>query len=71
MHIWDYHLPSDWKPKTHAEWEWFLVRKINYNDLEEIKKDDLVKYFAKIKKGLDRGKQILIEYFLTNYRHGA
>lgn len=38
MWNWDYHLPKDWQPATENEWEWFLVRKLNYGDLTGLKK---------------------------------
>ena len=62
--IWDYNLKNNWKPVTDSEWELFLVRKINYNDLAGIPKARLQKHFPKIKKGLDPGKFLLIDYFL-------
>ncbi len=61
---WDYTLPENWKPETPGEWEWFLVRKINFNDLAGIRKNDIKKFFPAIKKQLDPGKQILLEYYL-------
>lgn len=65
-YIWDYDLPDDWQPTTDAEWEWFLVRKINYNDLTGITKKRLEKHFPYLTQELDPGKRILIEYFLTH-----
>lgn len=64
MFTWDYQIPKDWKPKTPGEWEWFLVRKINYEDLRGITKDILTKYFPHIKMKLDPGKKMLLEYYL-------
>lgn len=64
MFTWDYQIPKDWKPKTPEEWEWFLVRKINYEDLQGITKDILKKYFPHIKMRLDPGKKILLEHYL-------
>lgn len=66
MFTWDYHLPQNWKPVTAAEWEWFLVRKINYNDLEGLDKGVLKKHFPKIAKLLDPGKRMLLDYFLEH-----
>jgi len=63
---WDYDLPDDWKPKTDDEWEWYLVRKINYEDLEGLKKAHLEKYFPAIERYLDPGKRMLIDYYLKN-----
>lgn len=64
MQNWDYDLPKNWKPKTDDQWTWFLVRKINYNDLTGLNKDIIQKYFTKIKRQLDPGKRILLEHFL-------
>lgn len=60
---WDYKLGKNWKPATHKEWEWFLVRKINYDDLEGIDRKTLLKYFENIKSKLDPGKRVLLEYY--------
>lgn len=65
MQNWDYDLPANWKPKTADEWQWFLVRKINYSDLTGLNKNIIQKYFTKIKRQLDPGKRILLEYFLN------
>ena len=59
---WDYDLPDDWKPKTDDEWEWYLVRKINYEDLEGLKKAHLEKYFPAI----ERYKRCLANVFLND-----
>lgn len=64
MYIWDYQVGKNWKPKTRDEWEWFLVRKINYGDLKGITKSILKKYFVRIQKKLDPGKKMLLEYYL-------
>jgi len=64
MWNWDYDLPKNWQPQTDQEWEWFLVRKINYRDFAGLKKEALRKYFPKIKKLLDPGKQLMLENFL-------
>lgn len=61
---WDYDLPKNWKPKTDEEWVWFLVRKINYNDLKGLKKKAIHKYFNKIKNKLDPGKREIFEYYI-------
>lgn len=62
---WDYNLPDDWKPKTPETWGWYLVRKLNYEDLEGINRQILEKYFDKMDKELDPGKRILVTYYLT------
>ena len=61
---WDYDLPDDWTPKTDKEWAWYLVRKINYEDLTGITRANLEQYFPAIQKELDPGKRLMIEYFL-------
>lgn len=66
MWNWDYDLPKDWKPKTDEEWEWFLVRKLNYNDLAGLTREILAKYFPRLDKELDPGKRMLIEYYLSH-----
>lgn len=63
MFIWDYNLPKNWKPTTDKEWEWFLVRKINYDDFTGLHKATVKKYFPKIKKYLDPGKRAMLENF--------
>lgn len=66
---WDYNLSKNWKPKTDQEWEWFLVRKINYNDLTGLNKEAVFKYFNRIRNKLDPGKRNLFEYyFQTKYK---
>lgn len=63
--IWDYNIKNNWQPQTQEQWEWFLVRKINYGDLKGLKKETVVKYFPKIKKLLDPGKREMFERFLN------
>lgn len=65
MQNWDYQLGKNWKPTTKEEWIWFLVRKINYNDLRGIKKEDIKHFFVKIKSQLDPGKRIMLEKFIN------
>ncbi|OGG10790.1 hypothetical protein A3J20_02490 [Candidatus Gottesmanbacteria bacterium RIFCSPLOWO2_02_FULL_42_29] len=62
--IWDYNLDNNWKPVTNSEWELYLIRKINYNDLTGIPKAKLKKHLPGIKKELDPGKFLLIDYYL-------
>jgi len=64
MNIWDYQIAGNWRPKTKEEWQWYLVRKINSDDLTGLKKTILRRYFPLIKGRLDIGKKNLIEYFL-------
>lgn len=67
MYNWDYDLPKNWKPKTDAEWEWYLVRKINYDNWDGIKKRNLKDYFNHIADKLDTGKRkMIISYFEHN-----
>ncbi len=67
MHIWDYNIKDNWKPKNDSQWEWFLVRKINYGDIIGLKKEMIKKYFPKIKKLLDPGKREMFANFLNNH----
>lgn len=62
---WDYDLPDDWQPATDDEWAWYLVRKLNYEDLDGITPEILARYFPNLDKELDPGKRILLEYYLT------
>lgn len=64
MWIWDYKINKNWQPKTDSDWQWFLVRKINYGDFKGINRDILKTYFPKIKNWLDLGKRMMIEDFL-------
>jgi hypothetical protein len=64
---WDYNLPKNWKPTKDTEWQWFLVRKINYDEWHGITKDQLIKYFPIIKNELDRGKRLMLENYLQKY----
>lgn len=65
MQNWDYQLGKKWKATTPEEMEWFLVRKINYNDLDGLKKTDIKLFFPKIKNQLDPGKRIMLEKFIN------
>lgn len=67
MWVWDYNLPKNWHPKTNEEWEWFLVRKINYGDFTGIAKIAVIKYFPKVAPRLDPGKRAMIESFLQKW----
>jgi hypothetical protein len=64
MNIWDYRIKKNWQPKTNEEWQWYLVRKINTDDITGINKTILKKYFPLIKGRIDTGKKSLIKYFL-------
>lgn len=64
MWVWDYQIPKNWQPKTQQDWEWFLVRKINYGDFNGLKREVIKKYFAKIKDKLDPGKRAMLDSFL-------
>ena len=63
---WDYTLPNNWKPTTDKEWEWFLVRKINYDDFTGLTKEKIKQHFPTIKQLLDPGKRAMLEYFITH-----
>lgn len=66
MKIWDYEIAKNWQPTTDAEWKWFLVRKLNYDDFKGLKKKIVKKYFQGIKKLLDPGKRAMLENFINN-----
>lgn len=66
MWIWDYDIPQNWAPKTDREWEWFLVRKINYDEFQGLKKNIVKKYFPNIQRFLDPGKRAMLENFFNN-----
>jgi hypothetical protein len=66
MQTWDYDLPENWQPQTDAEWEWYLVRKINHEDLNGLDKKTIQKYFPAIKDRLDEGKRMLFEFYLEH-----
>ena len=63
--VWDYDIGKNWRPKTEREWLWYLARKINYGDWEGMRKEDLVKYWQKLKNKLDPGKRRMLEHFLA------
>lgn len=65
MFNWDYDLPKNWKPKTDEEWIWYLTRRINYGEFKGLKKEIVKKYFPKIKKFLDQGKRLMLEYYFN------
>lgn len=67
MKLWDYNLPKNWKPETEEQWLWYLERKINYDDWEGLKKKIIKKYFKKLKKRLDPGKRMMLEFFFKKY----
>jgi len=66
MRLWDYKLPKDWRPEIAEEWQWFLVRKINYGDFKGLRKKIIKKYFPQIKNQLDPGKKMMLEHFLKD-----
>lgn len=50
MHIWDYKLPKNWKPKTEQEQTWYLERLVNYGlGGDKLNRNQLKKYFNKIR----------------------
>lgn len=65
MWNWDYQLPNDWKPTTDAQWEWFLVRKLNYGDVAGLQREVIQRHFPNIKERLDPGVRAMFEYYLT------
>jgi len=64
MKAWDYKIKPNFRPKTPAEWEWFLVRKINYDDYRGLTKGVVKKYFPKIERQLDPGKREMLKDYL-------
>lgn len=66
MKVWDYDLPKNWRPKTKIEWQWYLIRKLNYGDFYGLRKEIVKKYFPIIKKFLDKGKRLLLENYFNN-----
>jgi len=62
MFIWDYKI-KNFKPKTEEEWQWFLIRKVNYGDFKGLKKEVLRRYFPKIKDKLDPAKKKMLEIY--------
>lgn len=69
MKVWDYDISKDWTPTTDAQWEWFLVRKINYDEFKGLKKEIIKKYFSRIKSLLDPGKRAMLENFIKDETH--
>lgn len=65
MKVWDYKLKKNFKPKTQAEWIWYLERKINYDDLEGLDPKMVKKYFKQIK--IDPGKRLMIQAYFKRY----
>jgi hypothetical protein len=55
MWILDYNIAKNWTPKTNLEWEWYLVRTINYGDYKGLKKNTTIKHFPNVKRRLDPG----------------
>lgn len=64
MWVWDYKINKHFKPQSKKEWEWFLIRKINYGDFKHLNRETIKKYFHKIKAKLDPGKKMMLENFL-------
>jgi hypothetical protein len=62
MFVWDYKI-KNFQPKNEAEWQWFLIRKINYGDFKGLKKNILLKYFPKIKNQIDPAKRKMLEIY--------
>ncbi|MFZ8847992.1 MAG: hypothetical protein ACO2O4_02010 [Minisyncoccia bacterium] len=67
LKVWDYKLSKNWKPKNDFEWQWYLIRRINYGDLKGLKIALIKKYWRKIKKYLTPGKRLLFENFFKYY----
>jgi septin family protein len=67
LKVWDYKLHKNWRPKNDFEWQWYLIRKINYGDFKGLKAALIKKYWQKIKKYLTPGKRLLFENFFKYY----
>lgn len=65
MHVWDYNIPKNWKPKSEEAWIWYLERKINYGELRGLDPKTIKKYFTLLK--LDEGKKQVIESYFERY----
>ena len=63
---WDYDLPDDWQPITDKEWEWFLVRKLNYGDYGGLTRAIIKNYFHAIKPQLDPSIRALFENYFNH-----
>lgn len=61
---WDYNLPKNWKPKTDADWIWYLTRLINYgpDEGEKINKHMVKKYFPELR--LDKERREYVKFLL-------
>jgi fibronectin type 3 domain-containing protein len=63
LKVWDYKLPKNWEPENDFEWQWYLIRKINYGDFKGLKIALIKKHWRKIKKYLTSSKRLLPENF--------
>lgn len=68
MIVWDYQLSKDWKPKTDAEWQWFLVRKLQYRDFYELPKEKIRKYLPRIKDKLEPAVTAMLETYFAEQK---
>lgn len=65
---WDYDLPKNWKPKTDAEWIWYLTRLINYGLYKErLNPRMLKKYLHRLK--VDPYRKNFLQFLLTKYEN--
>ncbi|MEW6408234.1 MAG: hypothetical protein AB1465_06120 [Patescibacteria group bacterium] len=62
---WDYQIKRNWKPRTRTEWFWYLERKINYDDWQDLKIAMIKKYFRGLK--IDPGKKLMLMAFFKKY----
>lgn len=69
MQLWDYTIEKNWQPETRDQWQWYLTRKINYDDWKGIKPWMLEQYGRTLK--LDEGKRLLIRAYLEQYAKKA
>lgn len=67
IHNWDYNLAENWQPKTDRQWLWYLGRKINYDDWDGLKKEQIKRYLPQLRGKIDPGKFLMLElYFKGN-----
>ncbi len=67
LHNWDYNLKKNWQPTTERQWIWYLERKINYGDWEGLKREQVQRFFPKLKDRLDPGKRKMLQLYLEKY----
>ncbi|MBI3500625.1 MAG: hypothetical protein HY063_02435 [Bacteroidetes bacterium] len=64
-YVWDYQIKKNWRPRSDAEWIWFLERKINYHNWKGIRAEDIAKYFTRLK--LEPGVKLMLQAYFKLY----